>query len=185
MLPPARHSALCATYVFNHCVEKNANKYPVAVRTVKNHFYIDNYIQSFELISNASNNVEQTFKSVFEDCFCLAKFVSDKPEVLENLPIENIEQSNDFVRVLGEKWNLSSDAFIMKPMKPNTICKLMARISDRKFFATIVSFDSIILENKKKQVFDSNYFGMPVSRAQTNIDLIPVLVKSDRKSQHL
>ena len=126
--------------------------------------------------------------------------MSDKPEVFEKLPIENIEQSNDFVRVLGEKWNLSIDAFIMKPMKPDTICKLMARISDHKFFATTVSLlrlkhnvlyadgiDSIILGNKKKQMFDSNYFGMQdlVSRAQTNIDLIPVLVKSDRKSQHL
>ena len=109
-------SPSCAIYVLINCIEKSPNKYPDAIRAVKNHFDKDNYIQLFKTISNAPIVVQQTLKSLQGGGFCLEKFVSKKTKVLERLTIENTEQSNEIVKVLGQKWNPSSDAFIIKSL---------------------------------------------------------------------
>ena len=110
-------SPSCAIYVLNNCIEKSPNKYPDAIRAVKNHFDKDGYMRLFKKISNAPIVVQQTLKSLQGGGFCLEKFVSKETKVLERLTIENIEQSNEIVKVLGQKWNPSRDAFIMKSLR--------------------------------------------------------------------
>ena len=57
-------SPSCAIYVLNHCVDKNGDKYPDAVRAVKSHFYIDDYIQSRDTVAIATKRKQQTIQSL-------------------------------------------------------------------------------------------------------------------------
>ena len=100
----------------NHCVDKNGDKYPEAVRAVKGHFYMDDYIQSHDTVTNATKTVQQTIQSLQEGGFRLTKFVSNEPDVLKNIPTHDIEENSEIFRVLGQKWNLKSDTIIMKPL---------------------------------------------------------------------
>ena len=92
----------------NHCVDKNGNKYPEAVRAVKSHFYMDDYIQSHDTVTNATKTVQQTIRILQEDGFRLTNFVSNEPDVLKNIPTHDIEGNSEFVSVLGRKWNLKN-----------------------------------------------------------------------------
>ena len=109
-------SPSCAIYVLNHCVDKNGDKFPEAVRAVKSHFYMDDYIQSHDTVTNATETVQQTIQSLQGGGFRLTKFVSNEPDVLKNIPTHDIEEKSEIVRVLGQKWNLKSDTLIMKPL---------------------------------------------------------------------
>ena len=135
-------SPSCAIYVLNHCVDKNGDKYPEAVRAVKSHFYMDDYIQSHDTVTNATQTVQQTIHSLQEGGFRLKKFVSDEPVVLKNIPTHDIEENSEIVRVLGQKWNLKSNTLIMKPLRdisPDAI-----EYSQRKIFSLVCSiFDPL------------------------------------------
>ena len=76
-------SPSCAIYILNHCVDKIGDKYPEAVRAVKSHFDMDDYIQSNDTVTNATTTVQQTIKSLQEGGFRLTKFVSNEPNVLD------------------------------------------------------------------------------------------------------
>ena len=67
----ATYSPSCAIYVLNHCLEKNANKCPEALRAVKKLFCMDDYIQSIGTIAKDSNIVQQIFKKLQEVGFYL------------------------------------------------------------------------------------------------------------------
>ena len=112
----ATWSPSCAIYVLNHCVDKNGDKYPEAIRAVKSHFYMDDYIQSNGTVTNATKTVQQTIQSLQEGGFRFTKFVSNEPDVLKNTPTHNIEENSEIVRAPGQKWNLKSDTLIMKPL---------------------------------------------------------------------
>ena len=105
-----------AIYVLNHCVDKNEDKYSEAVRAVKSHFYMHDYIQSHDTVTNATKTVQHLIQSLQEGSFRLTKFVSNEPDVLKNIPTRDIEENNENARVLGQKWNLKSDTLIMKPL---------------------------------------------------------------------
>ena len=77
---------------------------------------MDDNFPFFDIIRNASNTVQQDFESLYVDGFCLASIVSNEPEVLKGITVENIEQNNDNVGVLGRNWNPSSDTIIIKPL---------------------------------------------------------------------
>ena len=49
--------------------------------------------------------------------FKLTKFFSNCPEVLEQIPCEDLDESKDFTRVLGQKWNFVDDKFFIKPLE--------------------------------------------------------------------
>ena len=113
----ATFSPSCAIYVLNHCVDENGDKYPEAVRAVKSHFYMDDYIQSYHTATNATKTVQQTIQSLQEGGFRLTKIVSNEPDVLKNIPTHYIDENSIIVRVFGQKWNLQNDTFIMKPLR--------------------------------------------------------------------
>ena len=46
-------SPSCAIYVLNHCVDKNGDKFSEAVRALKSDFYMDDYMQSHDKVTNA------------------------------------------------------------------------------------------------------------------------------------
>ena len=96
-------SPSCAIYVLNHCVDKNGDIYPKAVRAVKSHFYMDDYIQSHDTVTNATKTVQQTIQSLREGGFRLTKFVSNEPNVLKNIPTHDNEENSKIVRVLGRE----------------------------------------------------------------------------------
>ena len=109
-------SASCAIYVLNHCLDKNGDKQPEAGRAIKGHFSMDNYIQSHDMVTNATKTVQQTIQSLQEGGFHLTKFVSNETDVLKNITTHEIEENSEIVRVLGQNWNLKSDTLIIKPL---------------------------------------------------------------------
>ena len=126
-----------AIYVLSHCVDKDGDKYPEAVRAVKSHFYMDDYTQSHDTVTNATKTIQQTIQSLQEGGFRLTKFVSNEPDVLKNIPKHDIEENSKIVRVLGQKWNLKSDTLDMKPLTDFSTDAI--EYTQRKIFSLVCS----------------------------------------------
>ena len=138
----ANCSPFCAIYVFNHCVDTHGDKYTEAVRAVQIHFHMDDYIQSYNTVTNSLKTVHQTIQSLLEGGFRLTKFVSIEPDVLENIPTQDIEENSDIVRVLGQKLNVKNKFFIMKPLTDFPKDKI--ECTQRKIFSHLCSiFDPL------------------------------------------
>ena len=48
-------SPFWAIYVLNKCAEDNKNEFPAALNAIKHHFYVNEYIQSLPIISEAKD----------------------------------------------------------------------------------------------------------------------------------
>ena len=112
----ANCSPSCAIYVLNHCAKENIQHFPEALKAVRKHFYMDDYIQSHATEKDACKAVLQTKHCLKTGGFRLTKFVSNSSIVLNQIPPEDKDNQTDIVRVLGVKWNLEKDCFLMKPL---------------------------------------------------------------------
>ena len=77
-------SPSCAIFLLNPCADKNGDEYPEAVKAVKNHFYMYDYVQLHDTVTNASKTFQQTIQNLREESFRLTKFGSNEPDVLKN-----------------------------------------------------------------------------------------------------
>ena len=76
--------------------------------------------------------------------FKLTKFISNCPEVLERIPCEDLDESKNFTRVLGQKWNFVDDKFFIKPLEE--FPKTAAMYTRRKLFSLFApTFDPICI----------------------------------------
>ena len=82
-------SPFCAIFVLNRCAEDNAIEFPEAVSAIKNHFYMDDYIQSLPSIEEAIETINQTKSSLHKGGIRLTKFVSNKHEDLRFIEQED------------------------------------------------------------------------------------------------
>ena len=112
----ANCSPSCAIYVLNHCAKENNQHFPEALKAVRKHFYIDDYIQSHATEKDACKAVLETKHCLKTGAFRLTKFVSNSSIVLNQIPPDDKDNQTDVVRVLGVKWNLEKDCFLMKPL---------------------------------------------------------------------
>ena len=72
----------------------------------------------------------------------MTKFLSISPEVLEQIPCEDLDESKDFTRVLGQIWNLVDNKFFIKPLEE--FPKNAAMYNQRKLLSLVASiFDPI------------------------------------------
>ena len=82
----ANCSPSCAIYVLNHCAKENIQHFPEALKAVRKHFYIDDYIQSHATEKEACKAVLETKHCLKTSGFRLTKFVSNSSIVLNQIP---------------------------------------------------------------------------------------------------
>ena len=102
----ANCSPSCAIYVLNHCAKENIQHFPEALKAVRKHVYMDDYIQSHATEKDACKAVLETKHCLKTGGFRLTKFVSNSSIVLNQIPPDDKDNQTDIVRVLGVKWNL-------------------------------------------------------------------------------
>ena len=138
----ANCSPSCALYVFNHCAKEKSQQFPEALKAVRKHFYMDDYIQSHATEENACKAVLETKHCLQTGGFRLTKLVSNSSLVLNQIPPEDKDNQTDVVRVLGVKWTLEKDCFLMKPL--TNFPKDASAYTQRKIFSLVSSiFDPI------------------------------------------
>ena len=138
----ANCSPACAIYVLNHCAKENIQHFPEALKAVKKHFFMDDYIQSHATVKDACKAVLETKHCLKTGGFRLTKFVSNSSIVLNQIPPEDKDNQTDIVGVLGVKWNLEQDCFLMKPL--TDFPKDVLANTQRKIFSLVSSiFDPI------------------------------------------
>ena len=77
---------------------------------------MDDYIHSHATEEDACKAVLETKYCVQTSGFRLTKVVSNSSLVLNEIPPEDKDNKTDIVRVLGDKWNLEKNCFLMKPL---------------------------------------------------------------------
>ena len=131
-----------AIFVLIQCAKDNAENFPKAFAAITKQFYMDDYVHSLPTITEAKDTVMQVKECLQRGDFKLTKFLSDCPEVLEQNPFEGLDESKDFTRVLGQKWNFVDDKFFIKPM--DEFPKNAAMYKRRKLLSLVASiFDPI------------------------------------------
>ena len=98
---------------------------------------MDDYIQSHATEKDACKAVLQTKHCLKTGGFRLTKFVSNTSIVLNQIPPEDKDNQTDSVRVLGVKWNLEKDCFLMKPLAD--FPKDALAYTQRKIFSLVSS----------------------------------------------
>ena len=64
-------------------------------------------------IADAKNSFSQTKDCLKKGGFMLTKFVSNTPEILGEIPYDDKDQTKGIMRILGQKWNVTTDDFVM------------------------------------------------------------------------
>ena len=106
-----------AIFVLNQCAKDNAENIPKAFAAITKQFYMDDYVHSLPTITEAKERVMQVKECLQPGGFKLTKFLFNCPEVLERNPSEDLDESKDFTRVVGQKWNFVDDKFFIKPLE--------------------------------------------------------------------
>ena len=131
-----------AIFVLNQCAKDNAENIPKAFAAKMKQFYMDDYGHSLPTITEAKDTAMQVKECLQRVGFKLTKFLSNCPEVLERIPCEDLDESKDFTRILGQKRNFVDDKFFIKPLEK--IPKNAAMFTQRKLFCLVASiFDPI------------------------------------------
>ena len=103
---------------------------------------MDDYIQSHATEKDACKAVLERKHCLETGGFRLTKFVSDSSIVLNQIPPKDKDNKTDIARVLGVKWNLEKDCFLMKPL--TDFPKDALAYTQRKIFSLVSSiFDPI------------------------------------------
>ena len=110
----ATFSTFCAIFLLNKCAEDNKSNIPTNLNAIKHHLYLD-YIQVLPTIWEAKKVISQT-RWLKNDGFRLKKFVSNEPDVLAEILFDK-DETKKVTRVLGQKWNITSNYFVMFPLK--------------------------------------------------------------------
>lgn len=124
----ATSSPFCATFalrktaqVFSHAFSENCRS------TVLHNFYVDDCLVSTSTVTEAIRLVEELRRMLSLGGFKLAKWNSNRPEVLSNLPTEDrcISSCDDFSfesnqSTLGMRWDVDTDCFEIKVHLPDT-----------------------------------------------------------------
>ena len=128
-------SPFCAIFVLNRCAEDKAVEFPKAVKAIKNHFYMDDYIHSLTSIEETIETFNQTKNSLHKGGFRLTKFVSNKHEAQRFIDQEGRDQLKEINRVFGQKWNMRPDCFLMNTLEQ--FPRNESEYTKRKMFSSV------------------------------------------------
>ena len=90
----------------------NKIQFPAALNAIKRYFYVDDYIQSLTTLTQGKNSISQT-----KDCPKKAAMGRNKTEILAETSDDDKEETKGIMRVLGQKWNVMTDGFLMFPLQ--------------------------------------------------------------------
>ena len=112
--------AISSVYALRRTVIDNPDVHPLVQDTVFNSFYVDDCIKSFVDKSDVFTVIMGTADVLQKGGFNLTQFVVNDSEILEQIPQEkrapcviDVTPSMEG-KVLGLKWNISSDTFSLK-----------------------------------------------------------------------
>ena len=74
-------------------------------------------MQSLSTFSEAKEVISQTTRCMKNGDFRLTKFVSNEPNVLAEVSSDNEDETKEIIRVLVQKWNITTDDFVMFPLQ--------------------------------------------------------------------
>ena len=137
-------SLSCCNYVLKWTACDNETKYiPDVANTLKKNFYVDDLLKSLKDIEAAARLVHDVINMCADGGICLTKFVSNKFEVLEQIPekdsrsgLKSADLSNGAdlptEKALGVNWNIESDKLGFKVKlegKPQTRQGMLSTVS--------------------------------------------------------
>ena len=103
--------------MLNKCAEDNKSNIPAALNAIKHLFYIDDYIHSLPTFSEAKEVISQTTRCLKNGGFRLTKFVTNEPDVPAEISSDDKDETKEIIRVLCQKWNITTDDFVMFPLQ--------------------------------------------------------------------
>jgi hypothetical protein len=111
-------SSSAAVFALQHAASKCA-KFPMFAERMKDNFYSDNMLDSFETEEEAMDFARQVTASLEAGGFTLTAFASSSAKVLESIPTEPksskpVDLNLDGLQIeyqLGLEWDLATDTF--------------------------------------------------------------------------
>ncbi|KAJ8950955.1 hypothetical protein NQ318_008396, partial [Aromia moschata] len=135
--PDFHKTSFLSTRCLVQLARENKTTYPIASQTFENDFYVDDLITGTPDIASATNLFNELNTIMQSACLELRKWVSNKPEVLENATVQNNTDSN----------------FIIT--NPN-VTNIFSKYSSFSKLQRITSYCIRFMQNAKKQKSDRN-----------------------------
>ncbi|XP_045457511.1 uncharacterized protein LOC123667716 [Melitaea cinxia] len=131
-------------FMADQLANDEGHHYPKAKAVLTSDLYIDDIVTGSSTMEDACDIKSQVIALLTRGCFVLRKWVSNRPELLSDLPSEaclseaiTFNQAEDTtVKVLGLKWEPGSDSFVFnvqpsnQPCTKRTILSEVARVFD-------------------------------------------------------
>ncbi|KAI5734956.1 hypothetical protein M8J77_012447 [Diaphorina citri] len=133
----------CSPYqaqrVLKQLVEDEGEKFPCAAPVVLDDIYVDDVVTGGHSVADVINLRDELIALLRAGGFNLRKFASSHPEVLCDLPQEACELPHDLgsdesIKLLGMKWNPTTDVFFYTIMPPDSI-----GVTKRKILSSVAS----------------------------------------------
>ena len=120
----ARDSPTCANFALQKTATDNMSTYPAAASVVNETFYMDDYLDSFENVTQAIKTSRDLVSLLKLGGFNLTKFVSNADEITSAMNPEESETSSSPIKeicngaeqsthVLGLKWDHVKDTLVV------------------------------------------------------------------------
>ena len=115
----AKDSPTCANYALQRTADDNGEEFPEAARSVKEHFYMDDYLQSFESDESAVERCKNLVELLKRGGFNLTKFVAnfDLPKCLSGVSAKESSEKTGTTElsshVLGLRWDQKCDTLVV------------------------------------------------------------------------
>ncbi|XP_053691580.1 uncharacterized protein LOC128740093 [Sabethes cyaneus] len=122
-------SPACAQFVKNTNAKNFLSESPDAIEAIIRNHYVDDYLDSFHDITNATRIVSDVIRIHDGASFKIRGFVSNSKELLSKLPADRIspikevslDEEQNFEKILGMYWNTQSDTFKYKLKIPEAV----------------------------------------------------------------
>lgn len=119
-------SPFIATRALNYIADNC--QFPEAAAVIKSSFYVDDLVFSFDSVEEGKKLQNQLRYVMASSRMPMRKWSSNSPELVKDIPLEDIESINDestIIKTLGLVWSPVNDtiSFSMKPQKEGPITK--------------------------------------------------------------
>ncbi|CAA9997912.1 unnamed protein product [Nesidiocoris tenuis] len=110
-------AAYLATRTLNQLADDESKNFPIAAKVVKRDFYVDDLLTGCSSLDSALKLQEDLIELLKRGGFNLRKWCSNKPELLEHLPVQDLSldppslSQDATIKMLGLVWNPQLDVF--------------------------------------------------------------------------
>jgi hypothetical protein len=155
-------SPFCAQYTLHSHAQTHAREYPAAAESVDHSMYVDDLLDSCEMVPDAQNLQLQLSELLALAGFKLRKWASNDDEVLRNVPEEDRlstfeinSQETPSTKTLGVLWDAKADAFSFQvkqpdanelPTKRNVLSTIAALYDPLQFLSPFVLRAKVLMQ---------------------------------------